>query len=173
MKRHHDQGNSYIWIAFNWVVLQCQRFSPLSSWQEAWQCPGRHGAREGVERSASWSNFSQKSTGILRQLGSTLKACPHIDTLPPTRPHLRIAPLPQPSTFKSPQIIWLLLLNGVVSITEKQMASRMTLWKHFFCPSVTSWPWCLLWVVHRAHLSTVCSCCLSSWGYSPKYFLKN
>jgi len=33
--------------------LQVQRFSPLSSWQEAWQHPGRHGAGEGAESSTS------------------------------------------------------------------------------------------------------------------------
>ena len=33
--------------------LQVQRFSPLSSWQEAWQRPGRHGAGEEAESSTS------------------------------------------------------------------------------------------------------------------------
>jgi hypothetical protein len=32
--------------------LQFQRFSPLSSWQNAWQRPGRYGAGEGTESSA-------------------------------------------------------------------------------------------------------------------------
>ena len=31
------------------AALQFQRFSPLSSWQEAWHCAGRHGAGEGAE----------------------------------------------------------------------------------------------------------------------------
>jgi hypothetical protein len=31
--------------------LQFQRFSPLSSRKETWQCPGRHGAGEGAESS--------------------------------------------------------------------------------------------------------------------------
>jgi hypothetical protein len=41
--------------------LQVQRFSLSSSWQEAWQCPGRHGA--GVaERSRSCSESNQEKT---------------------------------------------------------------------------------------------------------------
>jgi hypothetical protein len=32
--------------------LHFQRFSPLSAWQEAWQCAGSHGAG-GAESSAS------------------------------------------------------------------------------------------------------------------------
>jgi hypothetical protein len=30
--------------------LEFQRFSPLSSWWEAWQCAGRHGAAGSKER---------------------------------------------------------------------------------------------------------------------------
>ena len=36
MKRHHDQDNSYTSKHFIGAALQVQRFSPLSSWQEAW-----------------------------------------------------------------------------------------------------------------------------------------
>ena len=53
-KRHQDQDNSY--KAQQHLIragLQVQRFSPLSSWQEAWQCAGRHGAGEGAESSTS------------------------------------------------------------------------------------------------------------------------
>jgi hypothetical protein len=53
MKRYHDPGNSYIGATFHWDGLQYQKFSPLSSWQEAWQHPGRHGAGEGSESSSS------------------------------------------------------------------------------------------------------------------------
>jgi hypothetical protein len=39
-----------------------------------------------------------------RQLGRrSLKAHPHSDTLPPTKPHLLIVPLPRPSIFKPPK----------------------------------------------------------------------
>jgi hypothetical protein len=31
-------------ISLGWLTVQ--RFSPLSSWQEAWQYAGRHGAGE-------------------------------------------------------------------------------------------------------------------------------
>jgi hypothetical protein len=37
---------------FNWGWLTVQRFSPLSSWREAWQHAGRHGAG-GAESSTS------------------------------------------------------------------------------------------------------------------------
>jgi hypothetical protein len=38
VERHHDHGNSY--KGQHWAGLQFQSFSPLSSWQEAWQCLG-------------------------------------------------------------------------------------------------------------------------------------
>jgi hypothetical protein len=44
LKRHHDQSNSYKGQYLIGAGLQVQWFSPLSSWLEAWQCPGRHGA---------------------------------------------------------------------------------------------------------------------------------
>jgi hypothetical protein len=44
VKRHHDHGDSYKEEYLIEVGLQFQRFSPLSSLQEAWQCPGRYGA---------------------------------------------------------------------------------------------------------------------------------
>ena len=43
VKRRHDQGNSHKGHLTG-TGLQFQGFSPLSSWQEAWQHPGRHGA---------------------------------------------------------------------------------------------------------------------------------
>jgi hypothetical protein len=58
--------------------LQVLRFSPLSSWQEARQRPGRHGAG-GAESSTYCSEDKQEKTG---------KAHVHNDILPPTRPHL-------------------------------------------------------------------------------------
>jgi hypothetical protein len=39
VERHHDQGNSYKGQHLVGAGLKVQRFSPLSSWQEAWQCP--------------------------------------------------------------------------------------------------------------------------------------
>jgi hypothetical protein len=53
VRRHHDQGSSYKKQQLIGAGLQVQRFSPLSSWQEAWQCPGRHGDGEGTESSTS------------------------------------------------------------------------------------------------------------------------
>jgi hypothetical protein len=40
-------SNSYKGRYLIGASLQFQRFSPLSSWQEAWQHPSRHGAGEG------------------------------------------------------------------------------------------------------------------------------
>ena len=48
MKRHHDQSNSYKGQHLIGACLQVQRFSPLSSSQETWQCPDRHGTGKGV-----------------------------------------------------------------------------------------------------------------------------
>ena len=45
VKRHHDHGNFYKGKHFIGVNLQFQRFSPLSSWWEAWQHAGRHDKR--------------------------------------------------------------------------------------------------------------------------------
>jgi hypothetical protein len=42
--RYHDQGNSYKGQHLIGSGLQVQRFSPLSSLRDAWQCLGRHGA---------------------------------------------------------------------------------------------------------------------------------
>ena len=50
---YHGQGNSYKGKRFIVTGLQFQRFSPLSSWWEAWQNPGRHGAGEQAESSTS------------------------------------------------------------------------------------------------------------------------
>ena len=54
VKRHHDQDNSYKGQHLIWAGLLILRFRPLSSWQEAWQCPGRPGAGEVVESSTSY-----------------------------------------------------------------------------------------------------------------------
>jgi hypothetical protein len=48
VKRHHDQSTFYKGQYLINVVLQFQRFSPLSSWWEAWHHPGIHGAEEGA-----------------------------------------------------------------------------------------------------------------------------
>jgi hypothetical protein len=60
VKRHHDQGNSYTGHLIG-AGLQIQRFSPLSSWWEAWQHPGRPGAG-GPLCSTSSSVGNQKKT---------------------------------------------------------------------------------------------------------------
>ena len=49
VKRYHDHSNFYKGKHLTGTGLQFQRFSSLSSWQEAWQHIGRHGARETAE----------------------------------------------------------------------------------------------------------------------------
>jgi hypothetical protein len=53
VKGYHDQGNTYQCKHLIGAGLQLQRFSPLSSWQEAWQRTGRHGAGEETKSSTS------------------------------------------------------------------------------------------------------------------------
>ena len=61
VKRHHNQGNSYKRQQhLTGAGLQVQRFSPLSSRQEAWQHLGRHGTG-GAESSTSCSEGKQKT----------------------------------------------------------------------------------------------------------------
>ena len=52
VKRPHDYSNSYTGKHLIGAGLQFQRFSPLSSWWETWQLPGRLGAG-GAENSTS------------------------------------------------------------------------------------------------------------------------
>lgn len=76
-----------------------QRFSPLSSWQGAWQHAGRRGAGEIAECYRERERETKTDTEKDRQtdrdrLGlswafETLKPIPS-DTLPPTSPHLLI-----------------------------------------------------------------------------------
>ena len=44
VKGHHEQGTSYKGKRLTGADLPLQMFGPLSSWQEAWQHAGRHGA---------------------------------------------------------------------------------------------------------------------------------
>jgi hypothetical protein len=60
VKRHHDQGNSYNGQHLIRASLQIQRFSPLVSWQEAWQLPGRQEELSFV----SCSEGKQEKTGF-------------------------------------------------------------------------------------------------------------
>ena len=46
VKRYHYQDNSYKGKHLIGAGLQFQRYRPLSSWQEAWQQAGKHGAEE-------------------------------------------------------------------------------------------------------------------------------
>lgn len=88
VKRHYDHGNSYK----GKHLIQFQRFSPLSSWQQACHPGGRHGNR-GVLHQKARRRLS--STGFLEETifctGKNLRDLIvhlHSDTLLPTRPHL-------------------------------------------------------------------------------------
>ena len=58
LNRHHEHDNTYKEKLLNGAGLEFQRFSPLSSWQEGWQCVSRHGA--GAKSSISWSTDSKE-----------------------------------------------------------------------------------------------------------------
>jgi hypothetical protein len=60
VNRHHDQSNSYKGHHLIGASLQVQRYSPLSSRQEAWQYQGRHDTGE-TERVLN-STFSSKGS---------------------------------------------------------------------------------------------------------------
>jgi hypothetical protein len=62
VERNHDHSNSYKRKHLIGVSLQFQRFSPLSSWWEAWWYAGRHDAGEGAESSTSVSVGSSSSS---------------------------------------------------------------------------------------------------------------
>jgi hypothetical protein len=61
----YDHINSYKGNHLIGPGLQFQMFSPLSSWQKAWQYAGRHSAREGAE------SYTSRDTGSIRRLCHT------------------------------------------------------------------------------------------------------
>lgn len=74
----------------NWGWLIAPRLSPLSSWQEAWQRTGQHGAGDRAQSSPSWSIGNRRTLGAtlgVAWVQETAKPTPYGDTLPPTRPH--------------------------------------------------------------------------------------
>jgi hypothetical protein len=111
VKRHLDQGNSCKEQYLIRASLQVQRFSPLSSWQEAWQHPGIHSSEEGAKSSISSSEGNQEKTVFQEARRKVSKSTCHIDSASsnngictPSRQHLLIAPLPGPGVFKPPQL---------------------------------------------------------------------
>jgi hypothetical protein len=75
------------------------KFSPLSSWQKAWQHPGRLGAG-GVESSTSYSKDKQKTDF---QAGRRRVSIPTVTNFL-QQGHTLVVPLPGPSIFKPPQV---------------------------------------------------------------------
>ena len=90
VNRHHDQGNSYEGQHLIGAGLQAQRFSPLSSWQEAGQHPGRQGAGEGAK------NFISVRRRLAKPIPQPHKAHTSSNQATPisTRTHLLIVSLP-------------------------------------------------------------------------------
>jgi hypothetical protein len=99
VKRHHDQGKHLIGAGL--------------------QFRGSAHYQQGRKHSSIQAHMLLEELGVLhlhpkearsrltsRQLGGgSLKAHPHSDTLPPTRPRLLIVPLPGPFVFKPPQTL--------------------------------------------------------------------
>lgn len=102
---HHNQGNSYKEQHLIGAGLQILRFSPLSSWREAWWHLGRHGTG-GAESSTSYSKGKQK-TLLQTARRRVSKPVPYSDAFPSTRPHLPTVPLPMGQTYSNitPQMI--------------------------------------------------------------------
>jgi hypothetical protein len=99
VKRHHDQCNSFKGQYVIGAGIEFQGFNPLSLWQETWQHPGRND-NGGTESSTSCSEGKQEDCHPQAAKKKLSQSLPHSDTLPPTRPHLLIVPLPGPSIFK-------------------------------------------------------------------------
>ena len=112
MNRHHDQDNSYKGQHLIRAGLQVQRFSPLSSWQETWQCPGRHSAgRRGEHLDPKAARRTLAGWSLSTKRPQSRGLCS--DILPPKRPHLfQQATSPNSATshgssiFKPPQVLY-------------------------------------------------------------------
>ena len=120
MKRYHDQGNSYKGKHSIRAGLQFQRFSPLSSWPEAWQFADIHGAGgtkdlhldfQAAAGDSKQSRGGSDSTLSLEIYGP--KAHLNSDLFPPTRPYFLIVPsilkhesIGQANLFKLHFCIW-------------------------------------------------------------------
>jgi hypothetical protein len=77
VKKHHDQGNSYKEQHLIEDGLEDLRFNALSSWQEAWQHPGKHGTR-GAENYISSSKGSQGHNVFQEPTKSVWKPTPTV-----------------------------------------------------------------------------------------------
>ncbi|EDL86921.1 sodium channel, voltage-gated, type VIII, alpha polypeptide, isoform CRA_d [Rattus norvegicus] len=66
VKRRHDHSSTCKGNHFIGAGLQFERFSPLSSWREAWLHPGRPCAGEGAGSSASETQSKSLVTHFLQ-----------------------------------------------------------------------------------------------------------
>jgi hypothetical protein len=140
----HDHGvlaevfNWHEETTFNWGWLTVQRFSPLSSWQEAWQRPGIYGAGGCAESSTSWSEVSRKGLCVTLGVAWNLKAWLHCDTLLSTRPHLWIVPLSMgllgPLLFKPPHKVYHFAIRTHFSqLLQRRLLFSPALLCSFYC----------------------------------------
>ena len=88
MKRHHEHSNSYKGIHLIGAGLPFQRFSPLSSWQEAWQYAGRYAA--GAAESLHLDPQPALCASTVCHTGCSLMNSPYSDPLLPIRPHMNL-----------------------------------------------------------------------------------
>ena len=125
MKRHHDQPTSYKWHLVG-AGLQVLRFSPLSSSQEAWQHPGRHGTG-GAESFTSCSKGKQENW--LPGVWKSLNDHSHSGIPPPIRLHILIVPLPGPSIFKPPHTLFVSFFHFYVLSQLQLVHFKFNSWK--------------------------------------------
>jgi hypothetical protein len=78
VKRHHDQENCYKGQHLIGAGLLVLRFSPLSSWQEAWQHLGKHRIREGAESSTSCCEGKQEKADFQKARMKVSKPTPTV-----------------------------------------------------------------------------------------------
>lgn len=66
IKGHHDHSHSYKEQHLTRTGLRVQRLGPLSSFEEAWWCAGRHSTEEVAESFISWLAGSRKRQWAMR-----------------------------------------------------------------------------------------------------------
>lgn len=100
LKRCLNQGNSYKVQHLVEASIQFLRVSPFSSWQKAWQHPGR------LVTGGAESSFREPGAdygGVFQSLSPQWHMSFNKPHITPKRLHLLIVPRPRPIIFKPPQ----------------------------------------------------------------------